>query len=187
MKTILIAAGSLLLYTTLVKAQSETVYSSNNKETKQEKREAKKTARELKRNNNDVSYQTKQQFSRDFNNAQDVSWNVTENFEEATFTTGDVKMTAYYDTDSKLVGTTTLKTFSDIPLTAQEHINNHYKGYTIEAVLLFDDNEDNDTDMMLYNKMFEDADNYFVTLKNSKELIILKVDTAGEVSYFKKL
>jgi len=50
-----------------------------------------------------------------------------------------------------------------------------------------DDNEDNDTDMMLYNTVFQDADNYFVALQNDKQLIILKVDMEGAVSFFKKV
>ena len=113
-----------------------------------------------------VTYQTNQQFIRDFPDAENVRWNPGRPLEEVTFTNDHIEITAYYDVDSKLIGTTTEKKFADIPAKAQQYINKHFKGYNPESVIMFDDNEDNDTDMMLYNTVFEDADNYFVALRN---------------------
>jgi hypothetical protein len=168
-------------------AQNEIVYTGNDKESRQEKRESAAAYRTLKRNERGVSYQSNQQFLRDFPNAENVNWNVGKVFEEVIFTDAGIKTTAYYDHDSQLVGTTSEKTFADIPVKAQENIKNHYKGYNVETVILFDDNEDNDTDMTLYGTSFEDADNYFVALKNDKEFVIVKADMEGAVSFFKKL
>ena len=52
------------------------------------------------------------------------------------------------------------------------------------GVVKYDDNESNDTDMILYGTAFNDADNYFVELKNDSEAIVVKVDLPGEVSFF---
>ncbi|MES1215480.1 MAG: hypothetical protein ABUT20_08185, partial [Bacteroidota bacterium] len=170
MKATFIAVSSLLLFTSALKAQTETAYITSDKETKLEKREIKKAERK-----NEVSYQSKEQFSRDFPDAKNIIYSVSKNFEEAEFTENGIRLTAYYDADSKLVGTTTAKEFSDIPAKAQEYIKKHYAGYNVEQVTLFDDNEDNDTDMMLYDTVFDDADNYFVALKSNTEFIIVKV------------
>ncbi|MGC4036436.1 MAG: hypothetical protein QM764_10770 [Chitinophagaceae bacterium] len=124
---------------------------------------------------------------RAFPDAQNVTWDMPSLFEEATFYSDGKMMTAYYDVDNELVGTTTEKSFSDLPKKAQEHIAKFYKNYTPGAVILFDDNEDNDTDMVLYGTVFDDADNYFVTLKNEKETILVKVDMNGGTSFFKKI
>jgi hypothetical protein len=134
-----------------------------------------------------VNYQTIQHFKYDFPKAENVNWNRSRNFEEATYTDGGSTFTAYYDIESNLVGTITSKNYSDVPATAREYIRKHYKDYSVENVVLFDDNEDNETDMTLYNTEFEDADNYFVVLKNDRESIIVKADMEGAVSYFKKL
>jgi hypothetical protein len=96
-------------------------------------------------------------------------------------------VTAYYDFNSELVGTTTEKTFDDIPMHAKEFIQKHYAGYTPLQVILFHDNEDNDTDMELFNKAFQDENNYFVSMKNDKETVVLKVGMDGRTDFFKKL
>jgi len=188
MKTIVLAAGSLLFYSATLQAQKETDYAGNDNQIKTENAESVVSTDKGRKEERAVSYQTNQQFMRDFPDAENIRWNPGRPFEEATFTNGHIEMTAYYDVDSQLIGTTTEKKFSDIPTKSQEYISKHYKGYSPETVLLFDDNEDNSTDMMLYDTVFEDADNYFVALKNdSQGIIILKVNMEGGVSFFKKL
>ena len=112
----------------------------------------------------------------------------TKNFEEVLFTSDKEKLRAYYDYDSQLVGTTEKKSFADLPENAQKKIEKDYADYAIAEVIKFDDNESNDTDMILYGTSFEDADNYFVELKNnSKPPIIVKVDLLGGVSFFEEM
>lgn len=177
MKNVIPAATLLLFISGSAMAQNSST-SATKKEAREEKRETRKS---------EVAYQSKQQFERDFNNAKNVQWKVTKNFDEATFNNNGITTTAYYDAGSQLVGTTTRKSFSDIPMKAQQHIKEYYKGYKTGEVIMFDDNEANETDMVLYDTSFEDADNYFVSLKNNKEAIILKVNMEGEVSFFKKV
>lgn len=184
MKAMLIAASTVLLGIGAANAQTE---SGSGNDKKEMNRELRREERDVKRNEMVESYQANQAFLRDFKDAKDVTWKVTPIFEEATFDQDGATTTAYYDFDDELVGTTTLKTFDDIPATAKEFIQKHYAGYAPGEVVLFDDNEANDTDMELYNTIFDDEDNYFVSMKNAKETIVLKVNMNGDVSYFKKL
>jgi hypothetical protein len=180
----MIAGSILMLTSTAATAQSE---SGTGKDEKESRREMRKTEKELKKHERSVSYQSQNAFIGDFPDAKNVTWHVGDAFDEATFNANGITMTAYYDADNELVGTTTEKTFNDIPLSAQEQIRKHYDGYTPKEVILFDDNENNETDMVLFDSPFEDEDNYFIALKNDKETIVLKSDMSGSVSFFKKL
>jgi len=184
MKNKLIAGSVLLFCATVAIAQGESGAGQDDKETSRELRKAEK---ELRRSERTVSYQSNQAFMRDFPDAANVNWRVKGAFEEATFDSKGVTLTAYYDAGSELVGTTTEKTFDDLPMKAQEHIKKFYSNYKPIDVVMFDDNENNDTDMMLYNSLFDGEDNYFVALKNNKETIILKVNMDGDTAFFKTL
>lgn len=135
----------------------------------------------------EVSDRSKSSFSTDFKGATDVSWSRSATFDEVSFVQNGIKTTAYYDYDSNLVGTTTDKTINDLPAAALKEINKYYKDYKIERVFLFDDNEANDTDMLLYGTQFEDADHYFVEVSNGMRRVVLMVGMNGEVSYFTQL
>ncbi|WP_315821316.1 hypothetical protein [Paraflavitalea speifideaquila] len=131
-----------------------------------------------------ASYQSKQQFDQDFGMMDNVSWKRTNYFDEATFTKEGHTMTAFYDYQNQLVGTTEVKAMTGLPAVAQKTISNKYKDYTVQKVILFDDNEDNDTDMLLYGHQFDDADNYFVELQKDTKTIVVQVDLLGGVTYF---
>lgn len=152
---------------------------------KKEKKEDMKALRKL--NGQEVSNQSRQQFQSDFAKATDVRWKRSPYFDEATFTLdGKVKI-AYYDHDAKLVGTTEILTFGELPDKAQKVINEKYKDYKKGAVVFFDDNEFNDTDMLLYGQQFDDEDNYFVEMSKSNEKIVVRVKPDGEVFFFTNL
>ena len=155
------------------------------KETKKVLKNERKTLHKLERS--DVNIISKNSFTTDFGNVPDVRWRSSTFFDEATFTRDGKEMIAYYDFDGKLVGTCSNKTFADLPVKAQSEIRKRYKDYTIGTVILFDDNEFNESDMMLYSIQFEDEDNYFVELTKNNSKIILKVTTAGAISFFKQL
>ncbi|MEP7321820.1 MAG: hypothetical protein ABI761_07870 [Saprospiraceae bacterium] len=135
----------------------------------------------------DVSYQSKEAFKKDFENATILNTKRSAYFDEIEFEQDHVTKTAFYDADSKLVATTQLKTFSDLPVKAQHYINSKYPGYTIAAVLFADDNEFNESDMVMYNRSFSDADNYFVELVKGNSKIVVKSDLIGYVDFFKSL
>ena len=124
------------------------------------------------------------QFYADFPNASNVSWTQGA-FAEATFTDNEVVKTAYYDEDNELVGTTSEIDYSLLPESARRNIDKEYKDYKVDKVILFDDNEANDTSMLLFDNSFGDQDTYFPVLSNGSKKIILKVTMEGEVSFFK--
>ena len=152
---------------------------------KKEKKEDRKELRKLK--GNEVSYQAKQAFARDFAGVTFMSIERLDNFDEFTFTKDGQTISAFYDWDSKLVGTTQNKTFSDLPAKAQKFINEKYAGYTQGDVLFYDDNEMNETDMVLYGNQFDDEDSYFVELQKDNKKIVLNVNMNGDVEYYTRL
>ena len=131
----------------------------------------------------DVSNESKSQFSKDFRDVSNVKWRRSDYFDEATFMRKGSSMTAFYDEDSKLVGTTTAKKYSDLPFKAQNKINQKYKGYSKGNVIFYDDNEDNQTDIYLYGRTFDD-DSYFLEISKNGMKSVLQITPNGEVSYF---
>jgi len=182
--------GSLLVFTaTTAFAQDEYVYNQPagfilHKTTKAQREENRLIRKEKAAIS--PSYMTAQHFMTDFPNAANVSWK-RGSFEEASFTLNGKEMKAFYDLDDELIGTTTPASYSDIPANAQKEIEKYYGGYTPTNVIMFDDNEFNDTDMILYGNSFEDEDNYFVEMTNNNKTIVLQVNMEGLVSYFKDI
>lgn len=141
--------------------------------------------RELhKLKSNDINDNSKAQFKMDFGTITNVSWKKLNGFDEGTFTKAGKITSAFYNNSSNLVGTTTLKTFADLPMGAQKVINKEYKGYSTKEVIFFDDNENNDTNMILYNFPFEDVDSYFLQLTKDNKNIAVQVSMNGDVRYF---
>ncbi|WEK21444.1 MAG: hypothetical protein P0Y49_09870 [Candidatus Pedobacter colombiensis] len=194
MKKLLILSAALVFLTAVGYAQNKE--DSLKREIKMLKQEGpagkpmeRKDKRELRKlEGKEVSYQSKQKFAADFGNIPVTKWVRMDNYDRATFTKDGKVMNAFYDADNSLVGTTSYRPFSDLPENAQKYINDKYKDYKIDdKVLFFDDNEFNDTNMVLYNQEFDDADNYFLEVKKGNETIVLKIDAEGLVSFFKKL
>jgi len=189
MKNVIII-GSMLVFTAANSfAQDELAYNDAthftshklSKAQKEENRANKKEKAAIEPN-----YTTAQNFLADFPGATNVSWKKI-GFEEATFTLNGKEMKAFYDYNGMLIGTTSAANYFDMPEIARKYIEKHYKDYTTQQVILFDDNEYNDTDMMLYGNQFEDEDNYFVELSNNNKKIVLQVNMEGLVTFFKDL
>lgn len=188
MKKIMIVPIALLLASAGLNAQDNSMsvakINTEKKEAKAEKKEAKKEKKELRHlQGEDVSGLAKDHFFQDFGNV-NPSWKRTSYFDEASFVKDGKPMTAYYDNGAELVGTTSPADFSALPLSAQNNINKHYKGYSIDKVILYDDNEFNVSDMMMYGMTVSDEDNYFVELSKGPKAIVLEVTMDGDVSYF---
>ena len=182
--------GSLLAFTaTTAFAQNEMAYNGPAKfvihKTSKAQREENRLIRKEKAATS-PSYMTEQHFMTDFPNATNVSWK-RDGFEEASFTLNGKPLKAFYDYYDNLIGTTTPASYSDLPAAAQKEIEKYYPGYTAQAVILFDDNEYNDTDMILYGNAFQDEDNYFVEMTNNNKTVVLQVNMEGLVSYFKDI
>ncbi len=176
---------ALAAVTISVQAQGPNRSSRNEKKALRKEERAEKIALKAL-NGGNVSYQAKQQFFTDFGDPRDVQWTRTDYFDQATFTDKDNrKKTAYYDDEAKLVGTTMRTSFEELPLSAQHEIARHYQHYEDAPVIFYDDNEFNETDMLLYGTQFDDEDNYFIELKDKKDRpVVLKVSMEGNVSFF---
>ncbi|GAA4446589.1 hypothetical protein GCM10023091_39990 [Ravibacter arvi] len=188
MKTLI--ASALFSVAVLAAVQTNAQIASVKHEKKAEKRAEKKVERKALRHlrENEVSTAAKDNFSADFPGAKNVSWNHNTMFDEATFTddNGETK-TAFYGYDTNLVGTVTPKKYEDLPQAARKEITKQFKGYTPGAVLMYDDNESNDSDMYLYGMQFEGRDHYFVTVSKGPKESVLMVSMDGNVSFFKDL
>lgn len=189
MKKLAIVSMTVFFATSLVQVQAKEgnkqFLKSEIENSRREIKTERKELRDIKESS--VSDFSKRAFSIDFGDAQNVSWKKAISFDEADFTKDGKEMKAYYDPESNLVGTTSVKTFADIPAKAQKEIKKRYKNYKIDSVVFFNDNEDNDTDMIYGNKQFEDSDNYFVELSNPSKKIILQVNPEGEIFFFERL
>jgi hypothetical protein len=192
MKKLIFLTIAVLVFSTAVSAQVESNIEKDIKNKKQqesilqkEKRADRKELRKLE--GKEVSYQAKQQFISDFGDIPNVQWERTANFDEAIFTKDGKISKAFYDVHARLVGSTSVRTLADLPPNAQKFINEKYKDYTIVEILLFDDNELNETDLVIYGEQIDDEDSYFVELKKGNEKIVLQVDMEGFVYFFKNL
>lgn len=176
MKTFITSA--IIAALAITGAQAQTLAKEVRKEHRAEKHAA---ARQ------EVSSRSKDSFYADFGQVADAKWVRGPQFDEVTFTKDGQKQTAYYDSHFMLVGTTADKKFADIPAKAQKEIEKQFKDYAIGAVVEYKDNENNDTNMLLYGTQFDDADHYFVTVSKGKEADVLMVKTDGQISFFSTL
>jgi hypothetical protein len=135
----------------------------------------------------EVSTLSRSSFVSDFGNVSDAVWQKSEVFDEVTFTKDGKEETAFYDNDASLVGTTSVKTFDDLPYKGQMEIKKKYKDFTTGPVIFFNDTELNETNVLLWGIPFEDEDNYFVELQKGPSRIIVRVNTGGQVFFFKQL
>lgn len=136
---------------------------------------------------NEVSYGSTQAFETTFPNVKPVSTERLDNFDEFDFMKDGNKVAAFYDGDSKLVATTQTKTYMDLPAKSREIIAKKYDGYNPINVLYFDDNENNNTNMILYKAQFNPEDSYFVEMSNGFKVIVLQVENDGEVNYWTRV
>ena len=176
------------LFVCEVQAQDIKNYASNmgKKEKRLEIRTVHKEIRKLAENN--VSDFSLKSFDANFGNkSSNVSWTRTKMFDEATFMKDGHEITAYFDENGRLVGTTSRVSFRDIPALAQKKINKTYKNARIGKVIFFDDNELNDTNMIMFGIQFDDADNYLVEMTQRIKRFILDCNTKGNVAFFKQL
>jgi hypothetical protein len=187
MKKLALLAMAFLFTAGLVLGQAQTKQAAKTekKEVKKEVKSERVALRKLE--GNTVSELAKSNFNVDFPNASGAQWKRVDTFDEVQFTLNGVSMKGFYDGTGTLVGTTQSKTFADVPAKGQKEIKEKYSGYKIGPVTFFDDNEANETDMIMWGLQFDDEDLYFVELTKGASTLVVKVDSYGAVSFFKKL
>jgi hypothetical protein len=194
MKKIIMLVQIIFTFATALSAQNEIATIKNDIKTlneqeqiiKNEKRVAIRMLKTLE--GKEVSTQNIEAFNKDFGDEDIIVGQSIrgKNFDEFRFLRAGEAVTAFYDADAQLIGTTTEKSFWDLPLKTEAYINNTYPDYAAKEVILFDDNEQNESDMVLYGQQFAEKDNYFVTLVKDNQAIIIRVNMAGEVYPFSK-
>jgi len=135
-----------------------------------------------------VSYKALQNFPYDFQQAANVNWSMVGDYSEASFTQNGIAMKAFYDWEGQLAGTSQNMQYSELPALARKSIDRYYKNYSIQKIILYKDNEENEND--LYPLIPEEnSTNYFVSMtKNgSNEEIILQVTPDGQTSFFENM
>ncbi len=192
MKTLIFTLVVFSFTTSTVFAQAASVLKKdikklNKQETvlKEKKKKDRITLRKLE--GKEVSVQSKNQFYADFGDIKGVTWNRDNYYDVATFTQDGKQTKAFYDPEAELIGTIQAAKLTDLPASARKQIKKDYPNDAIDRVIFFDDNESNDTDMLLYNSQFEDEDSYFVELSGKGERIVLHVTEDGNVLFFANL
>lgn len=135
--------------------------------------------------NNNASYRAKQKFPFDFANAKNINWHMAGDYSVATFTQNGTAQKAYYDWEGNLVGTTKQTQYNDLPAAARKSIEKYYKDYTVQHIIVYNDNEENLND--LYPLIPEEGNiNYFVWLAKNKtnDNVVLQVTPEGQTSFF---
>ncbi len=186
MKKLIIISLSGLLTIAVIPLQARGVEKIGNAKAREIKKEKKKSnsISSVSEVSSRVGTLSKDTFLSDFGKVSELSWYKSPNFDEATFFKNGKRMTAYFDDNSDLVGTTTPKTFSDLPKGSQKKIKQDYKNYQIGPVIYFKDDQMNNLGLMRYAYQFTSANNYFVELAKNKHKIILRVNPEGYVYYF---
>ena len=128
---------------------------------------------------NDADPAIESQFRADFPDATNVHFTRAKGLNVVSFTQDKETVSAYYDSRDQLLGTIHKQSFADLPDNAQNEIQHKYHGFSAANIVRFDDNQSQHTEMILYGVSLDDADNYFVELKNDSKTIVLKVDLTG--------
>lgn len=174
---------SFLSFSLGVQAQSTNDLGSKFRETKKEIRQQKDQAKAL----NDIPKATFASFKSHFPNAKDAEWSVTEDGKtEVDFTQHNRSRMAFYDDNSKLIGTGRYVSYNALPAKGRERIAKDYKGYTHVQSMFFDDDETNPLNMTFLGFPVV-KDSYFTELKNDKKQIVIQVDKNGEITYLTEI
>lgn len=106
-----------------------------------------------------VNEKVSKAFTKDFVGAQDVKWEVKENFAKATFKLNNQVMFAFYSQDGDLLGVTRNIVSSQLPINLLSDLKKSYSNYWITD--LFEMGNNNNT-------------TYYVTLECSTHTVVLK-------------
>ena len=127
---------------------------------------------------------TRDQFRDDFAMTPE-KWKRSDHYDEAVFMKDRQQYVAYYDFNSNLVGTTTVKEFSDLPRPGQKNIKEEYSGYKIGPVILFHDYNITSDGIKAFWPEYRFANNYFVELMKGKDKILVQVNPQGDIYFFR--
>lgn len=118
-------------------------------------------------NGDNVTPKVRIAFKSDFSNASSVTWKKTSDFYFAYFTMNGIELNAAYNEEGELIGVSKEIESVQLPLSVSMAIAKKYPGYIILAHV---------TEMTL-----EGQTRYYITIVNSKQALILKCSSIGEI------
>jgi len=126
-----------------------------------------------------VSYTVLNQFTADFADATNVVWIVNGDFQKADFISDNVKKTAFYNLSGEFVALTQDVDGKAIPAKAQKEIADDYKGYSVNEVIVIQNNTELNPDA--------DETAYFVDLKSDTKEVLVKITPEAHVQFYKEI
>ncbi|MFA6087516.1 hypothetical protein [Mucilaginibacter sp.] len=120
-----------------------------------------------------VSFTVINKFNTEFVRAENVTWKVNANFQKATFTLDNVKMSAFYNLQGEYMGVTQNVQFKALPAKAKAEIGRKYEGYLAKEVIKLD--ADDNTTV------------YFVDLKKDNDEFLVRVTPTANVYFFQQV
>lgn len=135
----------------------------------------------------EVSYFAANNFLSKYAAATNVKWTVTRDFQKATFVLNGSKMAAFFDINGDYIATTQYVGADKLPAISKSRLNKYYKGYTVEDVVRYDFDDQDDSHLFLLTGKRNYNTIYFASLKNSAENIVVKITPDGEISFLKNL
>lgn len=109
-------------------------------------------------------------FNNSFKTAKEVNWTVTNNFYKADFSLNGQYVTAFYDSEGKMMALTRNISSLQLPMTLQADLKKNYDCYWITDVL---------------EMATEEGTSYYITVENADTQLVLK-SNFGSWSTFKK-
>ena len=126
-----------------------------------------------------VSYTVLNHFSTDFADAKNTVWTVNGNFQKADFESEGIKKTAFYNLQGEFVALTQDIDAKAIPAKAQKEIDEKYKGYTVNEVIVLQNNTDLNPDA--------DETAYFVDLKSDAKEVLVRITPEAGIAFYKQV
>ena len=121
-----------------------------------------------------VSENIKKSFSREFTNANQVTWSwLSETgIYKAAFTFNGKEVNAYFDRDGEIIGTSRYISKQQMPLIVAQELEKQYKDYVVRTII---------------EHSAKDQTNYYITIEGSNAAAMIKATPSGSLSRFKKI
>ena len=120
-----------------------------------------------------VSPKVKAAFESDFSKASKISWEKTSDFYFASFTLNDVRIDAAYNEDGELLGTASVISAEQMPLSVSLAIAEKYAGYRVEKTAI--------------ELTYEGQTRYYISVENEHQIVKLKCFSNADVEVERKI
>jgi hypothetical protein len=122
-------------------------------------------------NEETINAKAEQSFKKEFATAKDVSWQKAGDMVKATFTLNERVLFAYYSESGELVAITRNITTDQLPISLQSSLRKNYSGFWVSD---------------LFEMVSGGQTNYYITLENADQKVVLKSEDFGNWSTYRK-